>query len=467
MTRLALVLSVFVVVSLGGCRGDDTPSSPSPADAATVEGFLLNLSHAISRDGHAYEVTIETVGIDPKGARTPMYTTKLWLDLPGDRWAAEIQKAPGWNADVADQVDYAGAGNDIYASNGSDDPSHYLATDRPGCLPRVVAVPVQTLVCGVLEAVDDSTVPSVREGEYEGRPARVLVFSKEMPADGPGGTDGTPPASPSGNALLEYRFYVDRDTFLPFALETVATQAGRSPGAVRGTIAGKFVPFRSLKSALFDPKSLGYVSPSETERALLDSFVAAGPFFWLARKFDPGSGLPPLAFREATSTSGIGRERQSIGFISYLSAASPLPIYVETWTPSGWTSYWDRVRGVTAWGSNCAKSETLDLPLGRATIWLGYRGDSMSDLGRVQPGTPPPPPTGTPTLFVFPTPTPRQCTNQPYDAVLGVLETGTRTVTINAPLALATPPGQKAGPFDTRAAMESLLRGLRPMAPGE
>jgi len=436
----------------------------------------------MTREGYVYHVSAAMSASVPPNPPEPIYGSELWIDSTHDSARFELESRAGMEGDGHIHSVQLAIGSDVYSGSVGDSVTKMDASEYRLC-PIVPGTALAWLICG--PGLPEQATATVTSGtDYHGKRADALVLTFVLQPD-PGDHGPTPPSgSPDPTKPLSYtfRFFVDADSYLPLGSESEAVQDGKSYGKGVTQMSGDFIPAASLAAEFFDPAAIGYVSPEDRERALLDSWLADGPFFWLGRRFDPGSGLPVLDSMELNDTRSTGAERSSIGIVSYSGLGSL--VYVENWSPPGWASYWDRIRGGTPWASNCAKQTTLDLPMGRATIWLGYRRDAMTGPGGGPPvpiavtppagstlATPTPQPNERPAqggqFSVFPTPTPRTCTGEPFDVAIGWIEVSGRIVTINAPLGLGSIAVQKSTPFDTLAGMESLLRGLRQMRTGE
>lgn len=481
MKRSLLLVLILGTLSLAACRADDPPAQL--ADSPGTAAFLARLEQALTREGYVYHVSAAASASLPGNPPEPIYGSELWIDTTHDNARFEFKSREGMTGDRQIRSVELAVGSDVYSGSPSDGITKLDARDQGLCPDAIPNPAFVWLICG--PGLPRDATATVSTGvDYHGTRADALVLSIVLHPD-PGDHGPTPPSgSPDPMKPLSYtfRFFVDANSYLPLGGESDAVQEGKNYGKSATQLSGEFVSATSLAAGFFDPAALGYVSPQDRQRAILDSFLADGPFFWLGRHFDPGSGLPALDFAEPFDTRGTGAERSSIGFSSYSGAGSL--IHVENWSPSGWTSFWERVRGGTPWGSSCAKQTTLDLPAGRATVWLGYRRDGMAGPGGGLPvpmlvtppagstlATPTAAPTATPPSGslpgVFPTATPRTCTGEPFDVAIAWIEVSGRVVTINAPVGLGSIATQQSAPFDTLAGMEALLRGLRQMQPGE
>jgi hypothetical protein len=103
----------------------------------------------------------------------------------------------------------------------------------------------------------------------------------------------------------------------------------------------------------------------------LDDPAIKLPVYWLGRAFRPGAELPPSHLLGGGSVES----RLSSAAVEQLRLEYGRRLTLDSWTPARFRTYLKSQQGrqLRAWP--CTTATTVSLPLGRARVYAGYRGD--------------------------------------------------------------------------------------------
>jgi hypothetical protein len=110
----------------------------------------------------------------------------------------------------------------------------------------------------------------------------------------------------------------------------------------------------------------------DTEVALEDPALEV-PVYWLGSTFGPVRGLPRLRLAQTFSTTraNTGGARVGLLYTDHLSFDRAEMVELFHWTPQQWKSL--RAKEDLPFEMQCAKPHKLDLPHGKATVYVGQR----------------------------------------------------------------------------------------------
>jgi hypothetical protein len=173
---------------------------------------------------------------------------------------------------------------------------------------------------------------------------------------------------------------------------------------------------------------------SENDPALqLDDPSLELPVYWLGRTFDPPGDLPALDLEQAFV--GGGGPGQGVQLSYAIAGGVPASVTLDVWTPDAWERFRHTRLGRLIWDSPCARKRVVTLEGGRAEIFQGYGA---------------PEPVGLP------------CPDRPPDRVIAHVYHETVVVAVDMPYCyVCAAPQPRPSPYDTPAAMETLVRSLR------
>jgi DNA-binding CsgD family transcriptional regulator len=170
---------------------------------------------------------------------------------------------------------------------------------------------------------------SVESGEWEGRPAVLLVLSTEveLPTLPP---EAGLPSSASNVAVWSSRLFLDSESFLPLASRTAYDYNGLPNSLVtEATYINTFLPRSEELLRTLDPVALGY-EPELTQLASLDAEV---PLYWLGETWaadDPENSVE-ISHIQTSQLNGPSVR------LSYAGSDSLIPaIVIEHWLPEAW-----------------------------------------------------------------------------------------------------------------------------------
>jgi len=167
----------------------------------------------------------------------------------------------------------------------------------------------------------------------------------------------------------------------------------------------------------------------------LDDPSLETPAYWLGRNFRPGNGLPDN--RLFSSFALDGSEEEEPGALLGIWYGQ---IQLYTWTQATWPRYavTSEARAIASW--RCTKKRAIELPIGYATIYGGYRKNY------------------------------RRCPDDPPNAFIARVSIGDLIVAVN-PITVEppSPPGfppsgpfiETVNPYGSFKGMEAIVRGLR------
>jgi hypothetical protein len=281
------------------------------------------------------------------------------------------------------------------------------------------------------------------------------------------------------------RLHLERDTFLPVAWISEASQAGETLGEFVSEYDNEFVPVDSLALDFFDPASIGFVQ--EDLEAPLDDPTLDVTVYWLGREFAAIDSLPPLRLTTSESLRSLGGPGER-AMLEYRTVDGAAAVRLQLWRPRDWEAFLDTDLGQLIWDSPCAEEKEMSLEDGRAAIFMTHEPEGPVQPEPPQPVAPPSPPTAStpgvtpipspeltleptqiatpiapPTLVAVPSPTlvpPGECPAGPFDRFLAHVYFEDTVVAVNAPFCLIC--GQGFGPYDTLGGMEAVVEGLRP-----
>lgn len=453
MARTVILLLFLPVVLLAGfCR--ENREDGENLSELTPEEFFARLEQAVTREGARFHAMMETVAVS-EGKTQRLGHAEVWLDTGRRVSRGEWRKDPAWQADIGEQSTTIIVDGTSYISVPGEETRRSDTEQSEQCRAVKGLAPVNlTVLMGFFfcELSPVGVSPQVEtEVEYEGRSAVALVYQKRLEGTGEG-------VGREDRASL----YVSRETFLPLAaVIEYRTPAGELRGRTITSYDVEFVPVDSLPPDFFEPASIGYVE-KDPAAALNDPDLGV-TVYWLGRRFDPGSGLPPLVLDDALATTTPGSGPGSRAKIDYRGG-----VVLLLWRPEDWARFAQTPLGRLEWDSPCARTREIALPRGRAVIFMTYEPERRPPLATpvaVRPGeTPPPWPTPTPVPFsaLFPNGCP---TGRDFDRFLAHVYFEDAVVTVNIPFCFACVGG--FGPYDTLEGMEAVVTGLRPRAPGE
>jgi hypothetical protein len=400
-----------------------SPTSPpsstaTPAPPATVEEVYARAGKSLRQLGGIYHATIEVV--HEAGVYSYAATIERWVDS-----ARNVVRETTTYADGTTYVSVI-AGGATYTGQPGGAAGTAGAITAPTCFGAPEAV---SAVLGCPGPTEVSTT-TLEQGTHDGLPALVLVTTGEW-----SGSDST--------TTFTSRLYLDAATLLPVAreMEGEVDYGTVAPLAQRATYRHELVAPESLPAGLFDPASIGFVRPDP--EAPLDDPRLGIAVYWLGARFDPGGGLPPLVLGNA-----VPAEPDGPGYVLTLEYRleaepfGPAVVMIRVWPGGDWqdyAAYWETYQP-------CHQREEISLDDGRAVLYSGYSDETLFQLA----------PAGTPAGGACPDPT--------YDRFGAVAELGGTALIVDAP-GVAYPRGFEASPYDTRAGIEAVVRGLKPRAP--
>lgn len=296
--------------------------------------------------------------------------------------------------------------------------------------PDGTAPPVTAQVChGAGEAVSavlgcpgftETSETSVEQGEYDGRPAVILVTVGEWY-----GSDST--------TTFTSRLYLEADSLLPIVKET---EGEIDDGTVReftteAVYEHEFVEPESLPADFFDLVSIGY-TPVDLE-APLDEVGDELAVYWLGLAFEPGTALPELVLGTAVAADADGASYELT--LEYRLASEPFGPSVVTileWQRAAWESgmgqsvadFWEQMP--------CHDKQEIGLPNGEATLYMGYEDELRAG---------------------------EACEDVEFSRYGAIAVLGDTVLTIDA-AGVSGPQGYQPSPYNTRAGMDAVLHGL-------
>lgn len=155
------------------------------------------------------------------------------------------------------------------------------------------------------------------------------------------------------------------------------------------------------------------------------------PVYWFGRSYDPPGNLPPLRLRY--STVGGAGPGQSI----QLWYNGDNGVSLDTWRLDAWDKFRRTRLGRLIWDSPCARKTVVDVEGGRAEIFEGYAA---------------------------PYPVKRPCPKQPPNQLIAHIYYDKVVVAVNMPHCYECFESS-TGPYETLAAMKTLVRSLHPRPP--
>ena len=422
----ALALAAMLV----GC-------SDEPTVDLTAEELMLRVQNALATGGQIAQVRGQSEGVVSQ-TRQALWTVEASYDVPANSVRTSFEKAPGNNFDIQDRRIELQVGRDVYETYpGTDDPVfHYTRDERPACYSGEPDLLVMGLLCGLGPLESDSGAPKVAAVNFERRRAFAISFED---ADG-------------RISML----VVDRDTYLPL-VHTLTFQGQGQTGIFRTTYSVRFVDRASLDPGFFDPRALGYRSPSEQWLAILDDPSLRGRVYWPGRSISSAgqyeAGLVGVEDRRtpAGKSSGPGH----VLTISYQGAGGRFEL--DYWPAGAWEQFEPLLGDASIW-AKCSESSAAESPVGRATLRRGFKPPAPYLPAPREAGQAPPP---LPDVF------PDGCPARDHDRFMAVIQTPDVTITINAPLALCCQDGRSLGVFDTEAGLQTVIARLRLRQTGE
>ena len=155
--------------------------------------------------------------------------------------------------------------------------------------------------------------------------------------------------------------------------------------------------------------------------------------YWLGRGFDPPGPLPALTLRYAFASRGSGPGNEVE--LEYDGASgTPIVVHIYLWRPAAWHGFLRTRLGRLVWDSPCARVTRVSLPDGRADVYEGYAA---------------------------PAPLARPCPSRPPDAAVAHVSLPGVVAAVNMPLCYTCAAPEPNNPYDTRAGLEAVVRGLR------
>jgi hypothetical protein len=272
----------------------------------------------------------------------------------------------------------------------------------------------------------------VQRGRYAGRPAIVLV---------------------RGTATETWLLYLDARTFLPLAEERTglfSEVTAPQPLRLREVFTHAFIPVHAVPAHFFDPAAFRPEAP-------LNRAPRGFTIGWLGAHFAGRRHLPPLVLSHVEVAQwpiGPGCHRNGAGYTCTKVAqpTQPRPEFILFYpradavsgpalvtlieTPATWDS---RSRPF----GPCVARQNITLPRGRASIYMGWDSNGALHL------RPP-------------------CPTRPFDLFFADVQLGQTVIRVHAPGASMmrghTQIAVKS-PYNTRQAIEVIVRALRPRVP--
>ena len=270
MRPLSLVVILpGLILWMAACGGasEEGAGQEQYQDALTVEQVYGQVAEALTRPGEIYHAVIEAEA--NLGETSQDGTEEYWVDAGRD--LARLERSSLEEEDTS--IASAGA---VYF--GGSPVRERLSSKRPADLCHGANSAVSLLLqC----KGEDEKASSVEFGRYRDQDA--LVIKSDVVTEGEDQT-----------IRFTQRLYVDRNTFLPLAVEiegTYETDVVESLYAL-GQYRGDFVSLDSLSPDFFDPASIGYVEIDPLQP--LDRPDLGVTVYWLGERFSPGGDLPEL-----------------------------------------------------------------------------------------------------------------------------------------------------------------------------
>jgi hypothetical protein len=372
-----------------------------------------------------------------------------WADFTSESGRVEFRKDRSWQVDLTDYSLTIAGGGKVY-TNGGDGADVGSEAERLACPKLPASWVLSQLICGPFNYPEDDPFTIVPDASFEGTPTFAIEFERHVDPPRTSTIPGFDATRPSAYIL---RFHIDRATGLPLAREEVLEQGGRPFGGSIARFKTSFVRRDSLPPSFLDPAATGYVPPEVIDMQTLDDPAVGVPVYWLGRGFDASSfgplTLQTVEFR-APGVPGAGPGTR-LG-LRYIGSAGDI-VTLEYWPPGAFESFAAELGNGFVW-ANCSDSRKLDVGGAAATIRVGYEPGQ-----RIIPGAGNAP---APTATI-----PNACPTTPYDRFMAEVHYRDVVVTVNAPLSLVDEDGARFGQFDSEAALETLVRGLRLRAHGE
>ena len=467
-------LLIWALVATGGGGG----ASRTDLSALTPENFGDRLLEALTREGKVFHTNIAQFSVTADGTRQDMYTVEAWLDLEHELVREEFHKDPTFEADLGEYQVSLVVGDTLYSGDEEEilrvnlvvgdtlfpgDEEEILRGKNNDCSimgPWLSASLTLVFNCEPLSE-DVNLSPRRVETDVEYRGTRAIAVSRDGIAESEGS---------SGIDVTEFTvsFYVDRETFLPLAQVTeIRSSTEGSEGELVAAFENEFLSRDSLPDDLFDPASIGYVAPTPTNTnpaVALDQPGLGVTVYWLGREFAGEGGLPALRLASSAGPDHPGEGPGNRVSMSYKPPQGQA-VEIRLWEPAEWDSFYQVVIPPGALGSSCAEQEEIQLEGGRAVIFMGYEP-------RVPPRTTPDTTSNNDGFLRDVTPTPASaasgCPARPFDLFMAVVSFEDTVVTVNAPHCVdCAGRGADLDPYDSRAGMEAIVRGLRLRQPGE
>ena len=312
---VAGALAAFALVVWVVDDGDDT----DPADLAPAE-FLARIEDAASRDGQMLHGFIESTSYGD-------VTTSLeyWADAESDaiRLDAVVDINP---TDPGDGLLTVGrritAGDYAYVEEGPGEVKRFEATRCEGLSVWLS----ELLSCWV--PGDGTASATVGDGDWEGRPARVLTLWYDLSADEDAGEPTPPP-----DVIPFYRLYVDRDNRLPLAAVWEAGVPGGTPPREvwQMTFSPEFIERTPENLALVDLRAFGYGTESAGP---LSTLAASMPVYWLGEEYDAVESGESIVLYLVGPDQDYGPALS----LRYKTPSGSDPLAVDIWRPDDWAT---------------------------------------------------------------------------------------------------------------------------------
>jgi hypothetical protein len=196
--------------------------------------------------------------------------------------------------------------------------------------------------------------------------------------------------------------------------------AGRAPAA-NSRIALRLAALQQARVEAPSP----YTEAERNDAAVaLDDPSLGYPVYWLGSTFAPGHGLPATALEDAFTVSGPGEappgEKAMLWYDEF---------HVDLWTRTSWTTFERSALGPLNRRWRCTNSNRVALADGHADVFAAYGKDF------------------------------RRCPKRPPDRFYAIAHLGHMVVGVN--LIFCTHClGPGSGPYNSRAGMEAIVRGL-------
>ncbi len=416
-----------------------SPTVTSPAAAAspvvlTVADVYRRVEQTLDQPGRIYHATVQMDGDFGLFAGTT--TIRRWVDAR--RKAAREEAEHDLRAAVVEEgappMTMTGTTTTLLTEGGR------YAREPNG---RLTTTPARTWTChgaGIAASAvlgcpgpTEQSTTTVQQGQYDGRPAVVLV------------TSGTSRGSDETFTFTD-RLYLDPGTFLPIALEGEGEiDFGRTrPTRQRRIYTHEFIPADAVPAGFFDPASIGYAEPRPEEP--LDGAAPDLAVYWLGTRSDGPGDLPPLVLKMVTPADpqrGPGY-RFRLDYTRADDPHGPPVVTLELWSRATWENRIAnpaRAKGQHIWEQPCWERREIALPDGRATIFAGFAPEPPSRRARPETSGP--------------------CPDRPRDRFLAHAYLGETVVFVTMPGAGGAG-GVTKSPYDTREGIEALVRALQP-----